>query len=64
MLHHITAMLVGQAVVRTLLGSAAASIPVSASVVVLLLLRYIGRLKNGKVFDKTGNKPFTFRLGE
>jgi hypothetical protein len=28
-------------------------------------VRYVGRLKsNGKEFDKSGNKPFTFRLGE
>lgn len=27
-------------------------------------VKYTGRLMNGKVFDKTGNKPFTFRLGE
>jgi FKBP-type peptidyl-prolyl cis-trans isomerase len=24
----------------------------------------VGRLKNGKVFDKTDRKPFSFRLGE
>jgi len=30
-----------------------------------LCCRYVGRLKsNGKVFDKTGAKPFAFRLGE
>ncbi len=28
-------------------------------------MRYVGRLKsNGKVFDKSTGKPFTFRLGE
>jgi FKBP-type peptidyl-prolyl cis-trans isomerase len=26
-------------------------------------VRYVGRLKNGKVFDKTDKKPFQFRLG-
>lgn len=27
--------------------------------------RYVGRLKsNGRVFDKTDKKPFSFRLGE
>ena len=29
-----------------------------------VMVLYVGRLKNGgKVFDKTGNKPFSFRLG-
>ncbi|EFJ53031.1 hypothetical protein VOLCADRAFT_55081, partial [Volvox carteri f. nagariensis] len=29
-----------------------------------VLVRYTGRLKsNGKVFDKSGQKPFQFRLG-
>ena len=28
-------------------------------------MRYIGKLKNGKVFDKnTSGKPFTFKLGQ
>jgi FK506-binding nuclear protein len=27
-------------------------------------VKYVGRLKNGKVFDKTDKKPFQFRLGE
>src|SRR5690606_4133520 len=28
-------------------------------------MRYIGRLENGKVFDKNiGGKPFTFKLGQ
>lgn len=30
-----------------------------------VVVHYTGRLKNsGKVFDKSGNKPFSFRLGE
>lgn len=27
-------------------------------------VKYVGRLKTGKVFDKTDKKPFQFRLGE
>jgi FK506-binding nuclear protein len=28
-----------------------------------LHMNYVGRLTNNRVFDKTGNKPFSFRLG-
>jgi FKBP-type peptidyl-prolyl cis-trans isomerase len=27
-------------------------------------VKYVGKLKSGKVFDKTDKKPFQFRLGE
>lgn len=26
-------------------------------------MRYIGKLPNNKEFDRSGNKPFSFRLG-